>query len=156
MQQDFHTWISENPKFQELVRSRSRFAWTLSWIMLLIYQGFILLVAFAKGFLAMRYRGLATANLSRTEAHTNERTSSRRASSAPDLIAAASAASSATPRRSSRSRCAACCELPSASSRSTIANTLIATARVVLQASVGRRDDLVLQPLAHSLDELRH
>ena len=52
MQQDSHTWISEHPKFQELVRSRSRFAWTLSWIMLLIYQGFILLVAFAKGFLA--------------------------------------------------------------------------------------------------------
>ena len=44
--------MSEHPKFQELVRSRSRFAWTLSWIMLLIYQGFILLVAFAKGFLA--------------------------------------------------------------------------------------------------------
>ncbi len=44
--------ISENPKFQKLVRSRSRFAWTLSWIMLLIYQGFILLVAFGKGFLS--------------------------------------------------------------------------------------------------------
>jgi uncharacterized membrane protein (DUF485 family) len=52
VQQDSHTWMSEHPKFQELVRRRSRFAWTLSWIMLLIYQGFILLVAFAKGFLA--------------------------------------------------------------------------------------------------------
>ena len=52
MQQDSHAWMSEHPKFQELVRRRSRFAWTLSWIMLLIYQGFILLVAFAKGFLA--------------------------------------------------------------------------------------------------------
>ena len=52
MQQESHSWMSEHPKFQELVRRRSRFAWTLSWIMLLIYQGFILLVAFAKGFLA--------------------------------------------------------------------------------------------------------
>ena len=52
MQQDSHSWMSEHPKFQELVRRRSRFAWTLSWIMLLIYQGFILLVAFAPKFLA--------------------------------------------------------------------------------------------------------
>jgi uncharacterized membrane protein (DUF485 family) len=52
VQQDSHTWMSEHPKFQELVRRRSRFAWTLSIIMLLVYQGFILLVAFDKGFLA--------------------------------------------------------------------------------------------------------
>ncbi|MFZ0569411.1 MAG: DUF485 domain-containing protein, partial [Rhodomicrobium sp.] len=31
----------ENPKFKELVRSRSAFAWTLSFIMLAVYQGFI-------------------------------------------------------------------------------------------------------------------
>ena len=54
VQQESHTWMSEHPKFQELVRRRSRFAWTLSWIMLLIYQGFILLVAFGKEFLSQR------------------------------------------------------------------------------------------------------
>ena len=43
--------IRENPAFQELVAKRSRFAWTLTIIMLVIYFGFILLVAFAKGFL---------------------------------------------------------------------------------------------------------
>ena len=44
----------QNPKFQELVRRRSSFAWTLAIVMLVIYYGFILLVAFGKGFLATR------------------------------------------------------------------------------------------------------
>jgi uncharacterized membrane protein (DUF485 family) len=44
--------ISENPKFRELVRKRTRFAWLLTILMLLIYQGFILLVAFAPQLLA--------------------------------------------------------------------------------------------------------
>jgi uncharacterized membrane protein (DUF485 family) len=52
VQEDSHTWMSAHPKFQELVRHRSRFAWTLSIIMLAVYQAFILLVAFDKGFLA--------------------------------------------------------------------------------------------------------
>ncbi|OYD86386.1 MULTISPECIES: DUF485 domain-containing protein [Azospirillum] len=43
--------ILANPKFQELVQKRSAFAWTLSIAMLVIYFGFILLVAFGKGFL---------------------------------------------------------------------------------------------------------
>jgi uncharacterized membrane protein (DUF485 family) len=46
--------IAEHPKFQELVRRRSRLAWTLSSIMLFIYLGFILLVAFGKDFLSQR------------------------------------------------------------------------------------------------------
>ncbi len=44
--------MAENPKFKELVRKRTSFAWTLSILMLLVYQSFILLVAFAPGFLA--------------------------------------------------------------------------------------------------------
>ncbi len=52
MQQSNYHSIVENPKFHELVRSRTRFAWTLSIIMLLVYEGFILLVAFDKEFLA--------------------------------------------------------------------------------------------------------
>ena len=45
------TRILNNPKFQELVAKRSAFAWTLSIAMLVIYFGFILLVAFGKSFL---------------------------------------------------------------------------------------------------------
>lgn len=49
--------ILNNPKFQELVARRSAFAWTLSVIMLAIYFGFILLVAFGKGFLGTSIAG---------------------------------------------------------------------------------------------------
>jgi uncharacterized membrane protein (DUF485 family) len=52
MQESSYEAISENPKFKELVRSRSAFAWTLSILMLLVYEGFVLLVAFDKEFLA--------------------------------------------------------------------------------------------------------
>lgn len=52
--------ILRDPKFQELVRIRSGFAWTLSAIMLAIYFGFILLVAFAPGLMAARIGGGVT------------------------------------------------------------------------------------------------
>ncbi len=52
--------ILSDPKFQELVRARSRFAWTLSAVMLAIYLGFIFLVAFAPGFLALKIGGGVT------------------------------------------------------------------------------------------------
>ena len=52
--------IINNPKFQELVPERSSFAWTLSIIMLVIYYGFVLLVAFGKGFLATKIGGGVT------------------------------------------------------------------------------------------------
>jgi uncharacterized membrane protein (DUF485 family) len=39
--------IRESPKFRELVRRRSRFAWTLTGLVLAVYYAFILLVAFA-------------------------------------------------------------------------------------------------------------
>lgn len=38
--------ILANPKFAELVRKKSSFAWTLSLIMLVIYYGFIVIIAF--------------------------------------------------------------------------------------------------------------
>lgn len=44
--------ISQNPKFQQLVKTRSRYSWTLTALMLLVYFGFIYLVAFHKEFLA--------------------------------------------------------------------------------------------------------
>ena len=35
-----------NPKFQELVTKRSRFAWTLAAIVLTMFYGFVMMVAF--------------------------------------------------------------------------------------------------------------
>jgi uncharacterized membrane protein (DUF485 family) len=40
--------IENNPKFQQLVAARKSLGWTLSAVMLAIYFGFILLVAFNK------------------------------------------------------------------------------------------------------------
>lgn len=36
-----------NPKFQELVARRGRFAWTLAAIVLIMFYGFVMVVAFA-------------------------------------------------------------------------------------------------------------
>lgn len=41
--------IRQNPKFTELVRRRGRFAWTLSFVVLTLFYGFVLLVAFNPG-----------------------------------------------------------------------------------------------------------
>jgi uncharacterized membrane protein (DUF485 family) len=49
--------IESNPKFRELVEARGRFALILTIAMLVIYFGFILLVAFGKGFLAAPIAG---------------------------------------------------------------------------------------------------
>lgn len=46
--------IVNSAAYQELVRSRNSLAWTLSIAVLVIYLGFIFLVAFAKGFLAAK------------------------------------------------------------------------------------------------------
>jgi uncharacterized membrane protein (DUF485 family) len=51
MSMSAHDRIQSNPKFRELVESRGRLAAILSVIMLVIYFGFILLVAYAPGFL---------------------------------------------------------------------------------------------------------
>lgn len=38
-----------NPKFQELVATRGRFAWTLSIVVLALFYGFVMAVAFVPG-----------------------------------------------------------------------------------------------------------
>jgi uncharacterized membrane protein (DUF485 family) len=43
--------IEQDPNYQELVRRRSSLGWMLSLIMLIVYFGFILLVAYAPKFL---------------------------------------------------------------------------------------------------------
>ena len=55
-----HHRILGHPKFQELVRTRSGFAWALSAVMLAIYLGFILLVAFARDLMAVKIGGGVT------------------------------------------------------------------------------------------------
>ncbi|MDG1582289.1 DUF485 domain-containing protein [Pseudomonas sp. GOM6] len=46
MNDSIYKRIEENPRFQELVAKRDRFAWILSAIMLGLYLAFILLIAF--------------------------------------------------------------------------------------------------------------
>ena len=45
--------IQLNPKYQELVRTRSAFGWTLTAITLVIYLGFILLIGYEPKFLGI-------------------------------------------------------------------------------------------------------
>jgi uncharacterized membrane protein (DUF485 family) len=44
--------IKANPKFEELCSKRSKLAWTLSAVMLVLYYAFILLIAFSPKTLA--------------------------------------------------------------------------------------------------------
>jgi uncharacterized membrane protein (DUF485 family) len=43
--------IQSNPKYHRLIKERDTLAWTLTVLVLIIYFGFILAVAFAPGFL---------------------------------------------------------------------------------------------------------
>src|SRR5215216_5174658 len=52
--------VLSNANFQALVRERTSFGWILTIIMLVIYYGFILLVAFGKDFLATKIGGGVT------------------------------------------------------------------------------------------------
>jgi uncharacterized membrane protein (DUF485 family) len=44
--------IEANPKYHELKRKRSSFGWLLTALMMLVYYGYIALIAFDKPFLA--------------------------------------------------------------------------------------------------------
>jgi uncharacterized membrane protein (DUF485 family) len=52
MQQNIVDKVKSNPKYAELVRSRSTLGWVLSILVMLIYYGFILVIAFNKALLA--------------------------------------------------------------------------------------------------------
>ena len=52
--------IESDPNFIKLVHERSSFGWTLSIIMLIIYYGFIALVAFAPDLIAVKIAGSIT------------------------------------------------------------------------------------------------
>jgi uncharacterized membrane protein (DUF485 family) len=52
--------VAADPRYQELVARRSRFTWLLTTIMLVVFFGYILLIAFNKEFLARPIGGGAT------------------------------------------------------------------------------------------------
>jgi uncharacterized membrane protein (DUF485 family) len=54
MQTDLAQRIAALPKYQELKAKRTRFGWWLTLAMMVVYYGFILLVAFNKSFLSQR------------------------------------------------------------------------------------------------------
>lgn len=54
MEDDLVQKIKSNPNYQKLVSTRSSYGWTLTWIMMIVYYGFILLIAFDKELLATK------------------------------------------------------------------------------------------------------
>lgn len=54
MQNDLVSRVVSNPQYQELKAKRSSFGWWLTLSMMVVYYGFILLVAFNKEFLSQK------------------------------------------------------------------------------------------------------
>ena len=52
--------VARSARYRELVRERSRFSWLLTAIMLVIFFGYILLIAFAPDLLARRVSSATT------------------------------------------------------------------------------------------------
>jgi uncharacterized membrane protein (DUF485 family) len=47
--------IQKHPKYLELQKKRGGFGWTLTWLMMIVYYGYISLIAFNKPFLAQPF-----------------------------------------------------------------------------------------------------
>jgi len=54
MKNDLAAKIAANPKYQALVRTRSRFGWALTAVMMVVYYGYIAIIAFDKELFAIR------------------------------------------------------------------------------------------------------
>ena len=54
MENDMAARIAANPKYQQLVSARSRFGWILTAIMMVVYYGYIAIIAFDKELLSAR------------------------------------------------------------------------------------------------------
>ena len=54
MDPELVTRIANNPNYQALKAKRTRFGWRLTLAMMIVYYGFILLVAFNKSFLSQK------------------------------------------------------------------------------------------------------
>ena len=46
--------VNASPTYQKLVKTRSSYGWVLTALMMIVYYGFTLLVAFGKGFMSQR------------------------------------------------------------------------------------------------------
>lgn len=51
MNDDINERIRNNPKYQQLVKTRTAYSWMMTIIMLVVYYGYVVLVAFDKEFL---------------------------------------------------------------------------------------------------------
>lgn len=54
MNDDLVAKLKANPRYQELVHRRTRLGWVLTIIMLVVYYGYVLLIAFDKDLLAAK------------------------------------------------------------------------------------------------------
>jgi uncharacterized membrane protein (DUF485 family) len=54
MDDDLVKKIQSNPDYQKLVSTRSSYGWLLTWIMMVVYYGFIILIAFDKELLGAK------------------------------------------------------------------------------------------------------
>ncbi len=54
MSSEIYERMRSNPKFQKLVQVRGRFQWTLSIIVLVMFYGYFMLIAFAPGVLGKK------------------------------------------------------------------------------------------------------
>ena len=52
MQSNIYEKIRANPKYQKLVKTRNTYGWVMTALMMVVYYGFIGLIAFDKAFLA--------------------------------------------------------------------------------------------------------
>ncbi|MYM96290.1 DUF485 domain-containing protein [Duganella vulcania] len=57
MHDDLVQKIKRDPSYHQLVKTRSRFGWALTAVMMLVYYGYILLIAFDKELLASKTGG---------------------------------------------------------------------------------------------------
>ncbi|MDY0013153.1 MAG: DUF485 domain-containing protein [Rhodocyclaceae bacterium] len=54
MQGDIIDRVQANPKYHQLVSTRNRYGWIMTILMLVVYYGYILMIAFDKEWLAQR------------------------------------------------------------------------------------------------------
>jgi uncharacterized membrane protein (DUF485 family) len=52
MQNDVYARIRANPKYQQLKSTRNAYGWVMTLLMLVVYYGYIALIAFNKAFLS--------------------------------------------------------------------------------------------------------
>jgi uncharacterized membrane protein (DUF485 family) len=54
MEQDMVRRVKQDPNYQKLVKTRSRYGWMLTWAVMIAYYGFTALNAFDKEFMAAK------------------------------------------------------------------------------------------------------